>query len=667
MRRHSAPSAWALSAWLGSFLLATVACTAAAAPAAPAAAPVAAAAQDSLKLTLPPVCYAVVGLPMSIYYDNIVVTPEPEKLHFQVNCRLGQAGDRAWTVTPQAGQAGDHDWEVTVIDAQGRRLAAAQCKLHVAPATAGSGGALRLLLVGDSLTHSPAYPNHIARLLAAPGNPAAKFLGTFRPVGVQPGVAHEGYGGWTWQRFASGYEPHPDGTYRKRSSPFVFLAGDGKPALDVGRYIQTACDGTPPDVVTFLLGTNDCFSAKADDPQSIDARVETMFKQADVLLAAFHQAAPRAELGVGLTVPGNSRESGFEANYHGKYHRWNWKQVQHELVRREIEHFGHRQDQHISLIPTELNLDPVDGFPVNNGCHPNEMGYKQIGTTIYAWIKARLQQREPASSTGGHAEKAPAKSRWPFFAMDNGVGRGTLSPTQQAELLKRLGYDGISYNFAAEPELRQRIAAFHEAGLPIFGVYFPTRVDKEPFFDPGCRKQVALLKGSQTVLWLLASGGKYRAEDGKAVRLVEQVADLAAEYGLRVAVYPHQPDYIKTVEDALRIVKRADRKNVGVSMTQFHEWIAGKGDQIPETIRAAAPYLMMVTINGAARPGPGHAGILPLGQGDFDVLPILRALRDVDYHGPVGLMCFGLKGEPEKNLGPSLEAWKKYQALLAEK
>ncbi len=350
-------------------------------------------AQDPLELTLPAVCYSAVGVPMSIYYDNIVLTPEPAKLHFQVRCELGKAEARAWTVTPQAADAGDHDWGVCVTDAAGKQLASARCKLHVAPADAGSHAALRLLLVGDSLTHASIYPNEIARWLALPGNPASKLLGTFRPAGVKPGVVHEGYGGWTWARFASHYEPKPDGTYRKRSSPFVFLGPAGKPVLDVPRYIQTACDGIPPDVVTFLLGTNDCFSAKADDPKSVDEKIKAMLEQADILLAAFHKAAPQADLGVGLTVPPNSRESGFEANYHGKYHRWNWKRVQHELVRREIEHFGNRQGERISVIPTELNLDPVDGFPVNNGCHPNPTGYCQIGATIYSWIKARIESQ----------------------------------------------------------------------------------------------------------------------------------------------------------------------------------------------------------------------------------------------------------------------------------
>jgi lysophospholipase L1-like esterase len=373
-----------------------VAAVAAFATAASAAAMVAAApAPDPLNLTLPPVCYSVVGVPLSIYYDNIVLTPEPDKFHFQVRCDLGRSAARAWTVTPGAADAGDHDWSVCVTDAAGKSVGSAHCKLHVAPADAGSHGTLRLLLVGDSLTHASVYPNEIARLLSLPGNPASKLLGTFRPAGVQPGVAHEGYGGWTWLRFASHYEPKPDGTYHKRSSPFVFLTAAGKPVLDVPRYIRTACDGAAPDAVTFLLGTNDCFAAKAEDPKSVEEKIAAMLKQADVLLAAFHQAAPQADLGVGLTVPPNSRESGFDANYHGKFHRWNWKQVQHELVRREIAHFGGRERERISVVPTELNLDPVDGFPVNNGCHPNAAGYRQIGATLYAWVKARLESPRP--------------------------------------------------------------------------------------------------------------------------------------------------------------------------------------------------------------------------------------------------------------------------------
>jgi lysophospholipase L1-like esterase len=355
-----------------------------------------------LRLTLPPVCYAVAGLPMSIYYDNIVLTEKPDDYRFAVRCDLGAAEDRRWTVTPGAGDVGDHPLSITVSHRNGRVVERGKLILRVAPADAGAGRSVRLLIVGDSLTHATAYPNEIARLLSQPGNPTWTMLGTHRPPFAAKGVGHEGYGGWTWETFASHYVATPDPSKNIRSSPFVFAIDgkgdgkpDGKPALDLPRYFQSSCDGRPPDFVTFLLGINDCFSAKPDDPAAIDARIDAMFVHADKLIAAFRRASPKAELGICLTTPPNARESGFEAYYHGAYHRWGWKTIQHRLVQRELEHFGGRQGERIFAVPTELNLDPVDGYPVDNAAHPNDAGYRQIGVSIYAWIKSRLAASQP--------------------------------------------------------------------------------------------------------------------------------------------------------------------------------------------------------------------------------------------------------------------------------
>ena len=346
-----------------------------------------------LRLTLAPELYAVPGVETSLYYDNVVLTETPDAYRFEVRCDVGGAEKRRWAVTPQAADAGDHPLEVTVRDAAGTELGRAAATLKVVPADAGAGREIRLLIVGDSLTHATTYSNEIARLLSLPDNPSWKMLGTHKPSQASAGVAHEGYGGWTWQRFAAHYEPDPDGTYRKRSSPFVYLGADGKPVPDLGRYFDEECGGERPDFVTFLLGINDCFSADPEDPAAVDARIEAMMAQADVLLAAFREAAPRAELGICLTTPPNSREEGFEANYQGRYHRWGWKRIQHRLVERQIDRFAGREKERLFLVPTELNLDPTDGYPTNNGVHPNELGYRQIGASIYAWLKARLQAR----------------------------------------------------------------------------------------------------------------------------------------------------------------------------------------------------------------------------------------------------------------------------------
>lgn len=345
-----------------------------------------------LQLTLPAEFYAVSGLETSIYYDNVVLTETPEEYRFEVTCDIGKAEPRRWTVTPKAAEVGDHPLAVTVRDADGKDLGRATTTLRVVSADAGAGRTIRLLIVGDSLTHATTYSNEIARLLSMPGNPAWKMLGTHKPPKAAEGVAHEGYGGWTWQRFASHYEPNPDGTYRKRSSPFVYLGADGKPGMDLKRYFEEECDGQRPDFVTFLLGINDCFSANPDDPKAIDARIDAMMAHADALLAAFREAAPEAQLGICLTTPPNSREEGFQANYKGRYHRWGWKRIQHRLVQREISRFANRKSERLFIVPTQLNLDPVDGYPTNNGVHPNDFGYKQIGVSIYAWLKARLAE-----------------------------------------------------------------------------------------------------------------------------------------------------------------------------------------------------------------------------------------------------------------------------------
>jgi hypothetical protein len=83
-------------------------------------------------------------------------------------------------------------------------------------------------------------------------------------------VAHEGYGGWKWSDFLTKFAPvaatdTAGPLARKATSPFVFPSADGKTGVfDLNRYFRESCEGTPPDVVTFLLGINDCFAANPE-------------------------------------------------------------------------------------------------------------------------------------------------------------------------------------------------------------------------------------------------------------------------------------------------------------------------------------------------------------------------------------------------------------------
>src|SRR5215207_2990715 len=75
-----------------------------------------------LQLTLPPTLYAVPGVPMSVYFDNIVLTETPENYRFEVKCDVGASEARRWTVTPSEGNVGIHPMEIMVKDAQGKVL-----------------------------------------------------------------------------------------------------------------------------------------------------------------------------------------------------------------------------------------------------------------------------------------------------------------------------------------------------------------------------------------------------------------------------------------------------------------------------------------------------------------------------------------------------------------
>lgn len=368
--RHS-PAPWLLAA----LALGAAHCTAAEPP----------------HLTLPPVIHAVPGQPVSVYFDNIVLTRNPGSWQFKVTCPLGTVEKQRWTLTAADRDTGEHAFAIEVRDANGTHAETARALLRVAPRDAGADRELRLLIVGDSLTNASHYPNEIARLLSLPGNPRATLLGTHQPSSARPGVAHEGYGGWRWESFLTKWDAAPAtpaaGPVRRARSPFLFADENGVPELDLPRYFREHCAGSPPDVVSFLLGINDCFGANPDDPAAVDAKITEVLGHAEKLLAAFRAAAPEAVLAVGLTTPPNARESGFEASYKGRYHRWGWKRIQHRLVRRMITQFQDREAGGIHLVPTGLNLDPWDGYPDNNGVHPNPQGYAQIGGSFYAWLK----------------------------------------------------------------------------------------------------------------------------------------------------------------------------------------------------------------------------------------------------------------------------------------
>jgi sugar phosphate isomerase/epimerase len=259
---------------------------------------------------------------------------------------------------------------------------------------------------------------------------------------------------------------------------------------------------------------------------------------------------------------------------------------------------------------------------------------------------------------------SPTWAAWPLFAMDNGVGRGSWSAAQQASVLKELGYAGISYNYTNPADLtvwRRELAA---RDLALVGLYVSVRLEPEPVLPPGLPEAIEGLRGSGAVVWLVlpvpAAPGDY---EERALTALRKVADLAAPVGVRVVLYPHTRSYPATADQALPLVLRSGRANVGLTVNLAHELAAGNGAALPSILRRVAPVLDLVTLNGATdRPAGGWEQLIQvLGRGDYEVGALLRVLREIHYAGPVGLQFYNVKGEPRENLAAARTAWQALQ------
>lgn len=263
------------------------------------------------------------------------------------------------------------------------------------------------------------------------------------------------------------------------------------------------------------------------------------------------------------------------------------------------------------------------------------------------------------------AESTPA---WPFFAFDNGVGRGVWSPEVQAKTVKELGYDGIHYNYTNPRDFAAKLSACRKAGVPIHAVYIYTFVDKpEQPYDPGIKEVIRMLKGEPTTIWLTLRNGKPGTLDPQAVAITREVATLAAESGLEVSIYPHAGFYVATAEDAVRIAKSVNLPNLGVTVNLCHELFAGNADRLNEVVKTAAPHLNLVSINGAAPiPGKGSNAwdTLALGEGSFDTNAFLRMIRDAGYTGPVGHQFYNVSGDDRAKLERASRAWQKAKSSV---
>ena len=254
----------------------------------------------------------------------------------------------------------------------------------------------------------------------------------------------------------------------------------------------------------------------------------------------------------------------------------------------------------------------------------------------------------------------------PVFVFNNAFNTRGTPYSEIAGLLAELGYDGIEHREV--DGIIQLKEELDRKDLKIFTDYVRIDLDAGDPYLREWKEVLPELAGTGLILWVHIHSEQYgpsdRSADAEAVPILRELADLAAPHGIRIAIYPHAGFVAETPEDSYRLAELTGRENVGAVFNLCH-YLKTEGDRDPEAvIEKIMPRLIAVSLSGADSGETRNMGwdqlIQPLGEGSYEVYPVVKALLDNGYRGPVGFQCYRIEGDPADFLQTSMQTWKGY-------
>jgi len=263
----------------------------------------------------------------------------------------------------------------------------------------------------------------------------------------------------------------------------------------------------------------------------------------------------------------------------------------------------------------------------------------------------------------------------PFYAMDTAFQRAGLTQAQQFELVKELGYAGFAWHEEGPEQAKANADAAAKLGLKMFTIYCAASVTPEGDLksSPKLPDLMAALKGHGTILWLHIGGrgpafDKLTGEE-PVVKKLRELSAVAAENGLRIAIYPHVGEWTAKFADATKLAKVVNQPAFGVTFNLCHALAGGEEKAIPTQLDDAKSVLVTATICGAdtgVSGGQWGRLIQTLDKGTFDVAALLRKMRQIGFTGPIGFQGYNIQGDARSILTPTMEAWRKLSAAAAQ-
>lgn len=264
-----------------------------------------------------------------------------------------------------------------------------------------------------------------------------------------------------------------------------------------------------------------------------------------------------------------------------------------------------------------------------------------------------------------------------FYCFNNGIRTLPNAPENfddQAALIKKIGFDGLGGHVSEDYFERRK--TLDKVGVKMPEIYwgFSVGSNGEVSYKEGLKEAIKDSKGRDLLVTLVLTAKDHMNDKANGDQLVakgiRELAYFAAQYSVKLAIYPHVNNYCETSAHSIRLAKLVDRKNVGVVFNICHFLKVEGQEGWKEKILDALPYLYMVSINGADAGNTKDMNwdrlIQPLGEGTFDIYAIVKLLGDNDYDGLFGLQCYNIKQDCEIALSKSLNTWREYQKRYSE-
>lgn len=230
----------------------------------------------------------------------------------------------------------------------------------------------------------------------------------------------------------------------------------------------------------------------------------------------------------------------------------------------------------------------------------------------------------------------------------------TMSPRDNIDYVKSLGYSGLVTRLKSPADLiKLKEYESYASRIDGFDLIAYVAFDfTNPVSPTVWRDALPILAKADSPLWVVV---KKAPSDQAIQQLLMQMARESQAFGVQTVVYPHWNTSIETADEAATHIAAVGHPNLLNSLHTAHEIRGGNQYDIEAVVAAHAAQTALVAIAGAdhhAYAGPplpfltwGDV-IKPLDEGGYNLLPLLQALQDAGYDGPVILQTFGIINNP---------------------